>query len=72
MLASIDILLSTYNGEKYVSEQIESLLNQTCTSWKLIIRDDVSTDETVALIKKYIKLYQIKIILLDNKGIKKA
>lgn len=72
MLASIDILLSTYNGEKYVSEQIESLLNQTCTSWKLIIRDDVSTDETVALIKKYIKLYPDKIILLDNKGIKKG
>jgi len=42
----IDILLATYNGEKYVGPQIDSLLQQSFTEWKLLIRDDGSTDGT--------------------------
>ncbi|MBQ4061435.1 MAG: glycosyltransferase family 2 protein [Christensenellaceae bacterium] len=42
----IDILLATYNGEKYIEEQIESIFKQTYTDWKLIIRDDGSNDLT--------------------------
>jgi len=46
MEENIDILLATYNGEKYIKEQIESILNQTYKNINLIISDDCSTDNT--------------------------
>ena len=58
---SIDILLATYNGDKYLSEQINSILSQTILEWKLIIRDDGSTDKTVQIINHYVKTYPDKI-----------
>ena len=42
----IDILLSTYNGEKYLASQLDSILNQTYTEWRLIARDDASSEST--------------------------
>ena len=50
---TIFILLATYNGEKYLPEQIKSLQNQTFTDWKLLIRDDGSTDKTINIIIEY-------------------
>lgn len=55
MEEKIDILLATYNGEKYVSEQIESILSQTHKNFNLIISDDNSTDNTFKILKKYEK-----------------
>lgn len=52
-MEKIDILLATYNGEKYVREQIESILNQTYTNFNLLISDDVSKDNTVSILKEY-------------------
>lgn len=49
----VDILLATYNGEKYLREQIDSILNQTYPHFNLIIRDDGSTDKTLEIIKSY-------------------
>lgn len=45
------IMMATYNGEKYIQDQIESLQNQTFTNWELYISDDNSTDRTVDIIK---------------------
>ncbi len=53
MEEKIDILLATYNGEKYLIEQIESLLNQNYKNIRLIISDDCSTDKTIEILKKY-------------------
>ncbi|MBO6232725.1 MAG: glycosyltransferase family 2 protein [Clostridia bacterium] len=59
----IDVLLATYNGEKYVAEQIESILNQTYKNINLIISDDCSSDKTQEILREYsqkdsrIKLY---------------
>lgn len=64
----IDILLSTYNGEKYIKELLNSLDNQTCTDWTLIVRDDCSTDETVNIINEFGKKYPGKIIIVDNEN----
>lgn len=65
----VDILMSTYNGEKYLAEQIDSLLNQTYISWHLIIRDDGSTDKTLSVIYDYCNQYPEQISLLrDDKG----
>lgn len=47
------ILMASYNGEKYISEQIDSIISQTYTEWELIIRDDNSEDSTQSIIKRY-------------------
>ncbi|MFV0573827.1 MAG: glycosyltransferase family 2 protein [Vibrio sp.] len=49
---SVEILLATYNGERYLSEQIESLMNQSYKNFTVLISDDGSTDGTVELINK--------------------
>lgn len=73
MQETIDILLATYNGEKYIKEQIESILNQTYKNIKLIISDDCSKDSTSKILKEYekkddrIKLY----IQQENLGVVK-
>ena len=43
-MQKIQVLMSTYNGERYIQEQIESILKQTYTERKLFIRDDGSED----------------------------
>lgn len=61
---TVDILMATYNGEKYIEQQIDSILNQTYVNFNLIISDDCSSDKTLKIIKKYeqkdkrIKVYQ--------------
>lgn len=59
----VAILLSTYNGEKYLSEQIDSLLKQTYTNWKLVVRDDGSNDQTKDILTLYSQQYPNKIII---------
>ncbi|MDO4197470.1 MAG: glycosyltransferase family 2 protein [Erysipelotrichaceae bacterium] len=51
------VLLSTYNGEKYLREQLDSLLSQTLLPTKIIIRDDGSKDETLSIIEEYMNDY---------------
>jgi glycosyltransferase involved in cell wall biosynthesis len=62
----IDILLSTYNGSKYLQELILSIINQTYQNWKLIIRDDGSTDGTIGVIKNFTNQFPNKIIYIDD------
>lgn len=51
----VQVLLSTYNGEKYIKEQIESILEQEEVQISLLIRDDGSCDKTVEIVEKLIK-----------------
>lgn len=53
--SKVAVLLSTYNGEKYLKEQLDSLINQTYSNIDIYIRDDGSTDNTVKIIKEYQK-----------------
>lgn len=62
----IEILLSTYNGEKYLREQLDSLFAQTQQDWELLIRDDGSKDKTPSIIEDYIKRYPGRIFLLED------
>lgn len=55
MEEKIDVLLATYNGEKYLKEQIDSILNQTYKNIHLIISDDNSKDSTRAILEQYQK-----------------
>ena len=60
----IDILMATYNGEKYLAEQLESIINQTYTDWHLYIQDDVSSDSTAEIAREYAQRYPNKITLI--------
>lgn len=60
--------MATYNGEKYLVEQLDSIINQTYHNWNLLIRDDNSTDKTLEIIQNYHKKDKRIKILKDNKG----
>lgn len=49
------VVMATYNGEKYIIEQLESIKNQSCIPDEVIIRDDCSNDNTVKIIKEFIE-----------------
>lgn len=52
---TVAILMSTYNAEPFLKEQINSILGQTYTNWKLFIRDDGSSDSTSLIIEEFTK-----------------
>ena len=53
----VSIITPTYNCGKYISETIESVINQTYKNWEMIIIDDCSTDNTKNVVEKYQKSY---------------
>lgn len=55
----ISVVMTTYNGEKYIVEQLDSLRNQTRKPDEVIICDDGSTDSTNAVIDEYIDKYSL-------------
>lgn len=66
----IAVILSTYNGEKYLAEQIESILAQDDADVSLLIRDDGSHDSTVALVRDFASRHpNIRCMTGPNKGI---
>ena len=65
----IDILMATFNGEKYLREQIDSILNQTYKNFRLLISDDGSTDATRDILKEYIAKDDRIVVFLQKKNI---
>ena len=74
----ISVIICTYNGEKYIREQIDSILKQTYPAYELIIQDDGSKDSTPDICKSYaqsypfIKFYQNSIRLGFNENFRTA
>lgn len=66
MQPSIGVMLATYNGEKFVGQQIDSILSQKDVDTTLYIRDDQSTDGTRAILKDYAATFPDKIVLLPE------
>lgn len=64
---TIAVVLATYNGEKYLKRQIESILDQTYKNIKIYIGDDCSKDGTIDIIRAYKNLYPDKITYYQNK-----
>lgn len=73
-IPSCTILLSTYNGEKYLRDQIDSILNQIDVEIKIMIRDDGSSDGTKDILSEYSSKHKDKIRVFygDNQGIHKS
>ena len=57
MEKTVSVVMCTYNGAKFIREQLDSIINQTYPIHELIVQDDCSTDETVAIIKEYMETY---------------
>lgn len=65
----IDILMATYNGEKYLREQIDSILEQSYTDFRLLISDDFSTDSTRDILNEYVEKDSRVIVFLQSKNL---
>ena len=64
----VQILLATYNGEKFLRDQLDSIVNQEYNFWELLIHDDGSIDNTIKILKEYEKKYPKQIrLLIDQK-----
>ncbi|EGF56173.1 glycosyltransferase, group 2 family protein [Bacteroides fluxus YIT 12057] len=59
----ISVCIATYNGEKFIKEQLDSILHQLSDEDEIIISDDSSTDATLDIIKKYLDK---RIVIIDN------
>ncbi|MCX5847576.1 MAG: glycosyltransferase family 2 protein [Deltaproteobacteria bacterium] len=66
-MKKINILMATFNGGRYLSEQLDSLLEQTYEYWTLYIRDDGSSDDSMKIVKSYSKRDK-RIQLLPSSG----
>lgn len=61
----VAILLATYNGEKFLPQVLDSILNQTFQNFKIFVHDDGSTDGTVELLAKYAERHPQKFVILE-------
>jgi glycosyltransferase involved in cell wall biosynthesis len=68
-LKKVIVLLSTYNGAKFVAQQIESILNQTYLNLSIFIRDDGSTDDTLHILNDFVSMYPKRIRLIQGTNI---
>lgn len=71
-MKTVYVLLSTYNGEQFLRQQIDSILNQTGVIVQLFIRDDGSQDNTVEILKSYEDLTNVNILFAHNIGWKRS
>lgn len=71
VIKTVSVVMCTYNGEKYLQEQLDSIVNQTYPIFELIIQDDCSTDSTLDIVRKYQKKHPFISIYVNetNKGV---
>jgi glycosyltransferase involved in cell wall biosynthesis len=68
----ISVVMPAYNAALYINEAIHSVLNQSFTSWELIVVDDGSTDNTAGTVKTFLADPRITLISQTNKGVSAA
>ncbi|MCR4717368.1 MAG: glycosyltransferase family 2 protein [Lachnospiraceae bacterium] len=73
-MKTIEVMLASYNGEKYIRTQLDSILKQDCekkgvANIHITVRDDGSTDETVAIVREYVDKYPEKIRLVRGENV---
>ena len=68
-MKTVTVLVSTYNGQKYLSKQLDSLISQVGVDMKIIVRDDGSSDGTRQILRNYAQTYSnIQLLFEDNCG----
>lgn len=69
----VQILMSTYNGEKYLKEQLDSIFKQTYPNIEVLVRDDGSKDSTLEILEEYQKTHtNLHIFPEENIGLTKS
>lgn len=74
-METVIVVISTYNGEKHIERQLNSIFEQINVNVSVLIRDDYSKDNTVAVVQNYMKNYpkrQIEIVKGENVGFAKS
>jgi glycosyltransferase involved in cell wall biosynthesis len=66
----VSIIIPAYNGDRYITQAIESVISQTYTHWELIVVDDGSTDDTHQVLQPY--LDRIRYFYQENQGVAAA
>lgn len=66
---TVSVLMSTYNGHKYLKQQIDSILNQRDINVLLYIRDDQSSDNTCKILAEYEKLSNVHVYYGNHLGV---
>jgi glycosyltransferase involved in cell wall biosynthesis len=64
--AEIDVLMATWNGARFIGQQLESLFRQTFQDFRLIVRDDGSSDSTLQIVEQYRCRYSDRVIVRTN------
>ncbi|MGI6217151.1 MAG: glycosyltransferase [Coriobacteriales bacterium] len=72
MRPSVVVVMSTYNGEKYLRRQLDSVLSQDAVDLDVVVRDDGSQDDTVTILKEYEHSGAIRLIRGRNVGYVKS
>lgn len=65
-MSRIDLLLATYNGAKYLPGQLASLARQTHGEWRLLVRDDGSSDDTIAVVRAWAETVSQPVEIIDE------
>lgn len=68
MNKKITVVTAVYNGEKYIEQCLQSVMNQTYKYFEHIVMDGGSTDKTVEIVKKYETLYNVKVFSMKDNG----
>lgn len=65
-MATVSVIMATFNCERTIKRAIDSILNQTFRDWEFVICDDCSTDRTKDILDEYQKKYPEKFIIIQN------
>lgn len=71
--SSIDVLMTVYNAERFISQALDSVVGQSFVDWRLIVVDDLSTDRTAEIVASYVERDpRILLVKGEHKGIAAA
>ena len=65
-MPSISVAMATYNGERYLEQQLNSIAAQTCRPRELIVSDDYSTDRTIGIVERFASSVDFEVIVRRN------
>ena len=66
VLPPVSVAMATYNGERYLEEQLDSILSQTLPPMEIVVCDDSSSDNTVSILEKYSKKFNVRYVVNES------
>ena len=64
----VQVLLATHNGERYLEEQLDSILSQDSVSVEILVADDGSTDSTQDIVRSYARRFPVELVSTERIG----